>query len=319
MLDLLLQLICLGLIVVAAALIFIIVTAKKGAPDIMRFESEKYFSDENGAKKPFPSLFDQPTVKLSVIVPAYNEEERLPVMMEETLEFLEAKLDKNSTDTYEIIIVDDGSKDTTSKVALGYTGKLASDKCRVLTLAKNRGKGGAVRLGMFSARGEYLLMVDADGATQFSDLDKVAASLKTLAADATVPGIAVGSRAHLEEDSIANRSLFRTILMKGFHFIVWILCVRSVHDSQCGFKLLTRSAAQKTFPNLHVERWAFDVELLFIAEKFNIPIAEVAVKWEEIEGSKIVPVLSWLQMGRDILLIWLHYFLGLWTISVKTE
>ena len=320
MLNFLLQLLCVGLAVLILIVLFIVITAEKGSPAIVRYESEKFYVTANG-KHPFPSLFDEPTVKLSVVVPAYNEEERLPVMMDETLEYLEEKLSADSKSTYEIIIVDDGSRDKTTNVAMGYSEKYGSEKIRVLTLAKNRGKGGAVRLGMLSSRGEFLLMVDADGATRFSDLDKVFASLKEFASNAGIPGIAVGSRAHLETESIANRSVFRTILMKGFHLIVWMLCVRSVQDSQCGFKLFTRSATQKTFPNLHVERWAFDVELLYIAEKLDIPIAEVAVKWEEIDGSKIVPVLSWLQMGRDILLIWLHYFLGLWTIQkyVKTD
>lgn len=163
---------------------------------------------------------------------------------------------------------------------------------------------------MMSARGKYLLMVDADGATRFSDLDKVFAALPE-----GERSIAVGSRAHMETDSIAERSMMRTLLMKGFHLIVWLLCVRSVRDSQCGFKLLTREAARICFGNLHVERWAFDVELLYIAERLRIPVAEVAVHWQEIDGSKVVPVFTWLQMGRDILLIWLHYFLKLWTVK----
>jgi dolichyl-phosphate beta-glucosyltransferase len=148
-------------------------------------------------------------------------------MMKETLEYLEGK-----SYSYEVIIIDDGSRDSTTKVATTYSVKYSSDKIRVLTLAKNRGKGGAVQLGMLSARGEYLLMVDADGATRFSDLEKVFAVMDKIASDCDTPAIAVGSRAHLETDSIANRSFFRTVLMKGFHLIVWLLCVRSVHDSQ---------------------------------------------------------------------------------------
>lgn len=72
--------------------------------------------------------------------------------------------------------------------------------------------------------------------------------------------------------------------MKGFHFLVWFLCVRGVRDTQCGFKLMTRPAARKLFTNLHVERWAFDVELLYIAQALGMRIGEVAVRWQEIEG-----------------------------------
>lgn len=78
--------------------------------------------------------------------------------------------------------------------------------------------------------------------------------------------------------------MFRTLLMKGFHFLVWFLCVRGVKDTQCGFKLLSRSAAAALFVSLHVERWAFDVELLYIAQCLGMQLREVAVRWQEIEG-----------------------------------
>lgn len=99
-----------------------------------------------------------------------------------------------------------------------------------------------------------------------------------------------GSRAHLEEEAIAERSLFRTLLMKGFHFLVWFLLVRGVRDTQCGFKLMTRSAARKLFTNLHINRWAFDVELLYMAQALNMTITEVAVRWKEIEGRSTDPL-----------------------------
>lgn len=307
------------ILLIVCYLSYKILTSSKH-PNIVRYEAEKSFMSANGEKrKKFPSLMDQPSVYLSVVVPSYNEEERLPVMMDETLEFLEAKIANKKScwgmEGYEIIVVDDGSRDGTSKVAMKYVEKFGDDKVRVLTLAKNRGKGGAVRLGMLSARGRYVLFVDADGATKFSDLDKLFVEIERLPQDRA---IAVGSRSHLEQESIAERSFFRTILMKGFHLVVWLFCVRSVHDSQCGFKLLTREAAQICFLNLHVERWAFDVELLLIAEKLSIDVAEVAVNWVEVDGSKVVPVFTWLQMGHDIFLIWLHYFLRLWKIKEVT-
>lgn len=170
---------------------------------------------------------------------------------------------------------------------------------------------------MLSARGHRLLFADADGATKFADLDKLEAQMDKLMPpdEWENPAIVIGSRAHLEEESIASRSLFRTVLMHGFHFVVWLFAVRSVRDTQCGFKLLTRSAAQHLFSLLHVERWAFDAELLFLAESLQIPIQEVSVNWTEIEGSKITPVFTWLQMGRDLFLIWFRYWIGAWVIS----
>lgn len=103
--------------------------------------------------------------------------------------------------------------------------------------------------------------------------------------------------------------------MHGFHLLVWLFAVRSIRDTQCGFKLFTRSTARKLFTSLHVERWAFDVELLFLAERLKVPMTEVAVRWTEIDGSKLTPFWSWLQMGVDLFMIWLRYLIGAWRIA----
>lgn len=140
---------------------------------------------------------------------------------------------------------------------------------------------------MQSARGKYLLFADADGATRFGDLDFLHTSILKLAKSWEDEVIVIGSRAHLEEEATATRSFFRTILMHGFHLLVWLFAVKKIRDTQCGFKLLTRAAAKKCFALMHVERWAFDVELLFIAQHFKMPIDEIAVIWKEIDGSKV--------------------------------
>ncbi|KAL6265428.1 hypothetical protein P5V15_002225 [Pogonomyrmex californicus] len=290
-------------------------------PKIWRDKNEKFFFNyEIGKKEAFPSLHDPWSVHLSVIIPAYNEEQRLPPMLDECLEYLEKR--SKSGLTYEVIVTSDGSTDKTVDVAQEYASKY--NTVRVLNLIKNRGKGGAVRLGMLSARGSALLFADADGATKFSDLKKLDESLinvlgfdymsepeKTALSDAVI----CGSRAHLEKEETVKRSYFRLFLMHGFHFLVWLLCVRGVRDTQCGFKLLTRKSARTIFEALHVERWAFDVEMLYIAQTLNIPITEIAVNWTEIEGSKIIPFWSWLQMGRDLFFIWLRYTIGAWKIN----
>lgn len=306
-------------ILIAVIALIIVAMSTKPYPDLGRYDSEKYFLNEKQEKCLFPSINDPASVELSVIVPAYNEEERLPMMMDESLEYLEERKKKLKSFTYEVIVVDDGSKDKTTQTAQSYCNKYGSDKIRVLTLAKNRGKGGAIRLGMFSARGRYLLFADADGASKFSDFTKLENEMKNMKKDSSNRAVVCGSRAHLEEESIAQRSFFRTILMKGFHFVVWFLCVRGIKDTQCGFKLLSREAAVLLFSNLHVERWAFDVDMLFLAQYFNIPVGEVAINWTEIEGSKMVPVFSWIQMGKDIILIRLRYFLGAWKITEKSK
>uniref|UniRef100_A0A8C8GIG4 dolichyl-phosphate beta-glucosyltransferase n=1 Tax=Oncorhynchus tshawytscha TaxID=74940 RepID=A0A8C8GIG4_ONCTS len=286
---------CLVGLAVAALIVLLVAHLTAGMVDLKRHEKETLFPTATGEKEPFPSLHDPSSLELSVIVPAYNEELRMPVMMEEAMGYLENRQKQQPLFTYEVIVVDDGSSDQTTEVALRYTRKYGADKVRVLTLVKNRGKGGAVRMGTLSSRGKLILMADADGATKFADVEKVEAGLHDV--------------------NIKPRSMFRTFLMYGFHFLVWFFCVRGIKDTQCGFKLFTREAALKTFSSLHVERWAFDVELLYIAQCFKIPIAEVAVNWTEIEGSKLVPVWSWLQMGRDLVFIRLRYITGAWRLE----
>uniref|UniRef100_A0A8R1Y062 DNA-directed RNA polymerases I and III subunit RPAC1 n=1 Tax=Onchocerca volvulus TaxID=6282 RepID=A0A8R1Y062_ONCVO len=264
----------------------------------------------------------KPDLYLSVIIPAMNEQERLPIMLNECLPYLEERQIKDDSFTYEIIVVDDGSTDETADIGYWYTEKYEG-KVRVLKLEKNIGKGGAVRRGVLYARGSLILFADADGATKFADFQHLEEELLSLVAldgcvskrranfDWIIPAIAIGSRSHMEKKSIATRSLARTFLMIGFHLIVYIFAVRTVRDTQCGFKLFTRGAVSKLFPLLHIERWAFDVELLFLAEQFNIPVREVPVTWHEVDGSKIVPIISWIQMGRDLMLIWFRYVTGI--------
>ncbi|KAG9065377.1 dolichyl-phosphate beta-glucosyltransferase [Linnemannia hyalina] len=254
-----------------------------------------------------------PTKTLSVVVPAYNESERLPVMMKETLDFLKEKAHKDSAFSYEILIVDDGSQDLTVRVALEMAQEEGIQDIRVLSFEKNRGKGGAVIQGMQYTRGEYILMVDADGATRFSDLDALQVKLKATEQDGL--GVAVGSRAHMvKTDAVVKRSFIRNFLMYSFHKVVYILGCRGIEDTQCGFKLFSRKAAQAIFPNMHVEGWVFDIEVLMIAQQLRIPIAEVPVAWQEIDGSKVSLMRDSIQMALDLLIIRMNYLLGIWRI-----
>ena len=321
-------------IVAALALLLTAIAARKlcsRKPHVIRSESERYYLDRlNGKKMLFPlsNYFEQneiSKVSLSVIVPAYNEEQRLPTMLDEAIAYLEtrcAQQPANKAFTYEIIVVDDGSTDKTSQVALRYSDHHTTEKVRLMRLEKNRGKGGAVRLGVLASRGRLILFADADGATTFSELAKLEAQLHDDAGN-PVSGFnrmfAIGSRAHLEQQAIASRSQFRTLLMHGFHFIVWFSAVRTVRDTQCGFKLFPRDVALLLFSWTHIERWAFDVELLHLAERLGIRIHEVCVQWTEVAGSKIVPVFSWLQMGRDVLCIAFMYLIGAWGIPDDAE
>lgn len=128
-------------------------------PVIKRFKDEEYFEDTFGRKSKFPSIDDDPTIELSVIIPAYEEEKRLPVMLDECTAFLEQKVKENSKFTYEIIVVSDGSKDKTVETAMKYCKKFGTDKFRVLELIENRGKGGAVRLVRRLLCSKFLILI----------------------------------------------------------------------------------------------------------------------------------------------------------------
>ncbi|KAF7255670.1 hypothetical protein EG68_07335 [Paragonimus skrjabini miyazakii] len=279
-------------------------------PNVQREPTEKCFLDPDTSEyiNFSTSLTDRSQLELSVIVPAFNEMDRLPTMLNEALSYL----DKRKF-SFEIIIVDDGSTDHTTE----YSKTHGSDKIRLLKLLRNRGKGAAVRFGMLSARGRLLLFADADGATKFSDVERLEDALSSVIASRWNGAMSVicGSRAHMEAEAIVKRHYLRNLLMYGFKFCVWLLCVRGVRDTQCGFKLFSRTAARVLFHNLHVERWAFDVDLLYLARHFDMEVVEVPVHWHEVGGSKLVPIFSWLQMAKDLLLIRLRYSLGAWKIE----
>ena len=274
---------------------------------------------------PFPSLLtSSATVSLSLIIPAYNEQARLNRMMDATLAYLHKRRKADSAFSFECIIVDDGSRDRTTEVALQYTAREGSDVVRVMKLKQNQGKGGAVQQGMLHARGEWLLMVDADGATEIEDVALLEQAVHSRTAGNSADGstaaiIAVGSRAHLAETAISKRAWYRNILMYGFHFLVSSLCVRDIRDTQCGFKLFSREAARRLFPVQHLRRWCFDVELLYLSQRMGIRLVEVSVHWEEVPGSKIQLLESSLLMGRDLVVIRLCYMLGIWTMDVKQQ
>jgi dolichyl-phosphate beta-glucosyltransferase len=267
----------------------------------------------------------QPSVNFTIIFPAYNEEYRLGRNIEGAIHFLDDFcLYRNWT--YEIMVVDDGSTDNTALLTLQYFDQYP-DIIRLVSLTKNVGKGGAVRVGMENAHGQYILMADSDGATEIADLEDLFAQMNHLEIEAAhglhrgPAGIVVGSRAHLAKESMAKRAWYRTILMKGFHLLVMLFATQNVQDTQCGFKLFTKEAARLVFPAMHTRRWAFDIEMIVIAESLGIPIKEVPVNWREVEGSKLIVtkldiITTSLTMARDIIAIRLAYLLGFWELPL---
>lgn len=255
------------------------------------------------------TIFQPPSVYLSLVVPAYNEEFRLPSMLEDTLVYLQRRAAGNTGRfSYEVIVVDDGSADGTFATAEQIArAKGPAGTVRVVRLARNRGKGFAVRVGMLVARGEWLLMVDADGATNIRDLERLEDKAKLHAS-----AIAFGSRHHLVGDAVAKRAWYRNVLMFGFHLVVKALIGAGIQDTQCGFKLFSRTAAKRIFASLHLCRWAFDIEVVVLARILSISIVEVPVTWTEIPGSKLNIAIDSLLMLRDIVAVRLFYILKIW-------
>eukprot|EP00002_Diphylleia_rotans_P012430 TRINITY_DN2430_c0_g1_i4.p1 TRINITY_DN2430_c0_g1~~TRINITY_DN2430_c0_g1_i4.p1 ORF type:complete len:204 (-),score=36.97 TRINITY_DN2430_c0_g1_i4:566-1177(-) len=197
-------------------------------------------------------------------------------------------------------------------VAMKFSHKHGVDVVRVLKLKKNCGKGGAVQRGAFCARGQRILFADADGATKFSDVDALEKKMDEIEEKGL--GVVVGSRAHLVPTVVAKRKWYRNFLMHGWHVLVGLLGVHGIKDTQCGFKLFTRTVACKIFPTQHLQRWCFDIELLILARWAKAPIAEVGVNWTEIEGSKLRP-LGMLMMAKDLFLVRTAYLFGVWKIG----
>ena len=261
----------------------------------------------------FPSVFQAPALSLSVVIPAYNEEKRLPRMLQDTVDYLRARNMEDSSFSFEVIVVDDGSKDSTAQLTINFA--QSHPEVRLLRQPYNMGKGAAVQAGCLHARGRMMLMADADGATKISELRLLQAKYDELY-QYNQCVVVVGSRAHVNGLSKADRTFIRNILGKSFHTLIWLTGVRGIKDTQCGFKLFSREAARWLFPNQHIQRWCFDPELLVIARKKNMDIAEIPVEWHEIEGSKM-KVTSMINMALDLLTIAICYNLGIWKIEMK--
>jgi len=286
-------------------------------PPIVEHASEKLYRSRTSPKKPLalPSLHEPGSIDLTVVTPAFNETERMPSMLSTAITHLATQKKR----TYEILVVDDGSSDGTADAALKLAANYPRADIRVVQLEKNLGKGGAVRHGMLHGRGKKLLMVDADGASQFEDLE-----LLWKALDALVPndeaGVAVGSRAHLVKTAaVVKRSFIRNFLMYGLHTVLRVVGVGHIRDTQCGFKLFTRRAAQQIFPHQHLVTWIFDVELLLLAKQMRIPVVEVPIEWHEVAGSKLNVMTDSLQMLRDLLILRANQLLGRWEIGQGRE
>ncbi len=231
--------------------------------------------------------------ELSVVIPAYNEAERLP----ETIEKIKRYLTEKAW-PFELIVVDDGSADETANRAAQAIGTLGT----VIRLGRNRGKGHAVRRGMLAATGARRLMSDADLSTPIEDLPKLMARLD--AGD----DVAIASRA-LEDSRIEIRQpSFRENVGRLFNVVVQLLVVSGIRDTQCGFKLFTADAARLIFGAARLDGFAFDVEAVYLAKRAGLAVTEVGVTWRNDEATRVTTlrgIIAFLDIARIVLNSWL--------------
>ncbi len=229
---------------------------------------------------------------LSIVVPAFNEERRLPESLARIADYL---LKKTPPLPAEVLVVDDGSLDSTSLVAKDSGRKLGLE-LRTLRLVPNQGKGCAVRHGVLAARGQWILVTDADLSTPVEEWEKLFA--------AKTP-VAIGSRAVDESLVKKKQGVFRRAMGKLFNRLVQLLAVPGIRDTQCGFKLFERDAARQVFQRTRINRFAYDVEALLIARRLGFTVTEIPVLWFNSEDTR-VSFVAGVQAYLDVLRIrWL--------------
>lgn len=229
---------------------------------------------------------------LSIIIPAYNEERRIGRTLEKIISFLDSKKYK-----YEIIVVDDGSKDRTREVVKRFRRVKLNEKRR------NRGKGYSVRQGMIAAEGDYLLFSDADLSTPIEEIEKMMRLINAY-------DVVIGSRTIKGADVQVKQPFYREYMGKIFNLFVQVLAIKGIKDTQCGFKLFTRRAAKKIFPKQRIKGFGFDVEILYIAKKKGFRIEQVPVIWRNDENTKVSAFRDSSDMFFDLLRIRLNDISG---------
>ncbi len=225
---------------------------------------------------------------LSIVIPCYNEEARLPRTIEQVEQYLDGK-----DISYELILVDDGSSDGTRKVM-----DVAAERnrsVRLEALPSNRGKGRALAEGVAVAKGSEVLVTDADLSTPIEELPKLQAELDRGA------GVAIASRALRGSRVEISQPVYRVLMGKAFNLLVQAVLLPGIWDTQCGFKLFRADVAHEAFAELTTDGFGYDPEVLYRAKKRGVRIAEVPVVWRNSAPTKVSPIKSSLDMFRHVL------------------
>src|ERR1700730_1330109 len=254
-----------------------------------------------------PSQMNSPTLDLSIVIPAYNEHDRLPQTLDRIFSYLHAQLYQA-----EVIVVDDGSSDRTSEIVSTCGQKYPG--LRLLSNTENRGKGFSVRHGMLEARGEIALFTDADLSTPIQEADKLLAALRQNGFDA-----AIGSRA-LDRSLIeVHQSAFREQAGTLFNQLVRQIAGIEFSDTQCGFKALRRERTRIIFEQQQIERFGFDPEILFLAKRHGLRVAEIPVRWSHDSGTKVNVVEDGIRMFLELLVIRWNSLRGFYPLAAGSK
>jgi glycosyltransferase involved in cell wall biosynthesis len=228
--------------------------------------------------------------RISIVIPAYNEAPRLGPTLDRVLDFVR----KQGWDA-EVIVVDDGSRDGTADIVRGY-GK-NNEIVRLLQNPGNRGKGYSVRNGVMNANGQIILFTDADLSSPIEEAPKL---LEVIESGADV---AIGSRWMRSELQTKRQSVARQVLGRVFNLLLRVVLRLDFKDTQCGFKAFRRNAARALFPLQKIERWGFDPEILFLADRAGFRVVEVPVRWGHDSGTRISPIADGSRMVGEMLRI----------------
>jgi dolichyl-phosphate beta-glucosyltransferase len=240
------------------------------------------------------------TLDLSIIIPAYNEESRLPRALASIRDFLAQQ--NLGPEKVEVIVVDDGSKDGTVRVAEEMKRELPS--LRIVLNGRNRGKGYSVRHGMLEARGRLALFSDADLSAPIEEWSKLRTAIES-----GYDG-AIGSRAVDRSLIVVHQSLLRELAGIIFNGFVRLFTGLSFQDTQCGFKAFVRERAKIVFEQQKIERFGFDPEILFLAKHHGLRVAEVPVRWSHDPATKVNVIVDSLKMFGDLIYIRWNWIRG---------
>ena len=233
-------------------------------------------------------------VKLTLVIPAYNEEKILGKALKSIINFLSGK-----NFGWEVIVVDDGSKDKTSQVVKSFK----RPEVRLVRLAENQGKGAAIRAGMLEAIGNFVIFSDADLSVS---IEKVGDFLQELEKSDVV----IGSRRIRGSKILIHQPWFRETLGRGFTLITNLIFGMNISDFTCGFKGFSRKAALNIFGRAQISRWSYDAEILFLAQKLGYKIVEVPVHWKNRKATRVTLKTAILTSFRDLFRIRINNFLG---------